>query len=266
MAAAERWDAFLAQIDGRARTVRDEALATARASFSAVGVDTAPIVHAWSASESRLQELERMIQDTWHEKVDDAFSAEDASEAVRDAARDKGDALAWALEGTREHLGWFIMAELAQHLFMRALAESGGRFCTGCGAPLQVPVVYRAVELRCVRCNAVNGFEPPALLRAASVSGVHALAQLGALPQWQAMREAERAARRARSPTPFGLLKASEKAQIQYWIHYLHARSQLEPELGRQPMLEVRARMDQWYRSVEHEPAWMQAGCPRELP
>ena len=77
MGATERWDAFLAQIEERHRAVREEAAQAAGAAITTAAAPTgAALSQAWSAVESRLQELERRIMDTWHEKVDQVFSAE----------------------------------------------------------------------------------------------------------------------------------------------------------------------------------------------
>jgi len=68
----------LAQIEGRAAQVRAEAEAEARAFIASVagGGDYQPLSHRMMAVRSRLQQLESMIIDTWHAKVDEAFAAE----------------------------------------------------------------------------------------------------------------------------------------------------------------------------------------------
>ena len=266
MSATERWDAFLAQIEGRHRLVREEALAAAHATIASLpGADVQPLTLAWGAVNSRLQELETRIIDTWHEKVEAAFEAE-GIDGVRTGAYDKGDSLRFALENEREALQQRILADAARQIFARALAGRRDCFCTACGAQLDVPLVFRAVSLQCGRCGAVGVFEPGELLRGVAAVGAHALAQEAAWGPWLAMREAERRWRQARSPCPLPLLKAHERAQIAYWRAYVAARAQLEPELGRDPVLEVRSRMEGWYQyNAEHEQEWVRAGRPREL-
>jgi hypothetical protein len=102
------------------------------------------------------------------------------------------------------------------------------------------------------------------MMRSVVAWGAHALASEAAQGQWLAMRAAERANRAVRPPCPFVMLKAYELAQIAYWKAYVAARAQLEPKM-RDVALEVRSRMDAWYRyNAEHEAEWVRAGRPRE--
>lgn len=58
-----------------------------------------------------------------------------------------------------------------------------------------------------------------------------------------------------------------ERAQIAYWRAYLAVRARFEPEIGRDPGKEIRARMEAWYIShAEYEEAWVAAGRPRFTP
>jgi hypothetical protein len=225
MSALARWDAFLAQIEGRAAQVRGEAEASARAFIANVagGGDFQPLSHQLMAVRSRLQELESMIADTWHAKVDDAIAAEGLGTAARDAAFAKGEALRHALDDLREELEPRIFAELARQRYARGLGET-------------------AVAI-----------------------GAHAIAQEAAIVEWRAMRAAERALHAVRPPRPLAVIKAYEQAQIAYWRRYLAVRAQFEPVLARDPSLEIRSRMEQWYvSSAEYEEAWVAAGRPRE--
>jgi hypothetical protein len=225
MSALARWDAFLAQIEGRAAQVRTEAEASARAFIANVagGGDYQPLSHQLMAVRSRLQELETMIADTWHAKVDDAIMGEGLGVATRDAAFAKGEAVRHALDDLREELEPRIFAELTRQRFERGLGES-----------------VLAV-------------------------GAHAVAQEAAVVPWRAMRAAERALHAVRPPRPLEVIKAYERAQIAYWRHYLAVRSNFEPILARDPALEIRSRMEQWYvSSAEYEEAWVAAGRPRE--
>jgi len=218
MGAVERWEAFLAQIAARAASVRAEAEASARAFDQ---LDTQPLSHALMAVRSRLQELETMITDTWHAKVDDAIVAEGAD---REAARAKGEALRYKLDDEREELEPRIFAEIARQRYARGQGES------------------------------------------VAALAAHAVPQEAVVHEWRAMRAAERAMRAIRPPVPLAAIKAYERAQIAYWRAYLRVRSQFEPILARDPALEIRSRMEQWYvSSAEYEEAWVAAGRPREV-
>jgi len=223
-AALTRWDAFLTQIEGRARQVRAEAEASAQSFIASVagGGDYQPLSHQLMAVRSRLQELETMITDTWHAKVDDAISSEGLGIPARDAAFAKGEALRHALDDAREELEPRIFAELSRQRYARGLGES---------------VVAMAA---------------------------HHVAQEQAVYEWRAMRAALRALNAMRPPRTLAIVQAYEAAQITYWRKYLSVRAQFEPILARDPSLEIRSRMDQWYRSsAEFEEAWVAAGRPR---
>lgn len=224
MSALARWDAFLAQIEGRHAAVRRDAEAAAHAFIAGVaaGGDHLPLSHQLMAVRSRLQELETMIADTWHAKVEDAIFSEGHGVAVRDAQFAKGEALRHALDDAREELEPRIFAELARQRHARGLGETVAALAS------------------------------------------HAVAQEAAVVEWQAMRAAERALHAIRPPRPLAPIRAYEQAQITYWRRYLAVRAQFEPILARDPALEIRSRMEQWYvSSAEYEEAWVAAGRPR---
>jgi len=84
--------------------------------------------------------------------------------------------------------------------------------------------------------------------------------------EWRAMRATERRAHRIRPPRPLGYVVDIERSQIAYWRAYLAVRSRFEPEMGRDPDMEIRSRMEQWYVAhAEHEQAWVQAGRPKSI-
>ena len=267
MSAIARWDGFLAQIAARHRAVRADAEASARAAIVvlAPGGDERSLSHQMMAIHSRLQELESMIIDTWHAKVEDAIFADGATPTDRDRERRKGEDLQHVLEDEREELEPRIFAELARQRFAHALAARPAVTCSGCRAPLTPPFSFRSLELAC-GCGARTVFEPGELMRSVSAIGTHAVAQEAVAPTWRLLRVAERALREARPPKPLELVVAYEHAQILYWRDYLAVRSQFEPELARDPAKEIRSRMEQWYTMhAEFEENWVKAGRPRAI-
>ncbi len=264
MSALARWDAFLAQIEARAASVRAEAATAARQFIASVagGGDYQPLSHQLSAVTSRLQELEKMIMETWHAKVDDAICAEDRGQ--RDRARDKGQALAHALDDAREELVISLFAELSRQRYAHALAANRAVACARCGTATAAPISFRAIELVCA-CGARTPFEPGELMRSVAAIGAHAIAQEAAVVPWREMRASERRLHAIRPPRELAVIKDLERRQIAYWRAYLAVRAQLEPELGRDPALEIRSRMELWYTTAaEHEEAWVRAGRPRD--
>lgn len=233
MSALARWESFLAQIEQRAASVRAEAQAAGREFIASVagGGDYLPLSHQLGAIRHRLQELETKITDVWHAQVDDAILGEGHGEAARTAARERGDALKHQLDDLREELEIGLLAELARARHAAATATGSAE-----------------------------------LMASAVAIGTHPIAQESASGEWRAMRAAERALHRIRPPLPLAALQAYEAAQLAYWRRYLAARAYFEPILARDPELEVRRRMEQWYQyTAEHEPAWVAAGRPRAI-
>jgi hypothetical protein len=264
MSALQRWEGFLKQIADRHASVCQEARDGAKEALAAADHDPTPVAHAWAAVTNRLIELERKIIDTWNEKVDDTFEAEGFDPKRRAAEREKGATLAWELENQRQAVEMGVFAWGAREMHAKALAQQPERNCPHCGAPLNVPVSYRSLNLTCAHCRTVVTFEPGALARIAVAFGAHALAWEAAQAEWLGMRTTERRVRDTRPPVPLALLKDHERAQIAYWFKYMKARAHFEPEL-RDVAYEVRCRMEHWYTmSAEHEEEWVRAGRPKE--
>jgi hypothetical protein len=223
-AAQQRWNAFLAQIEQRHAQVRAESEQFGTA-YNAD--DLAPLSHHLMGVKSRLQDLEQSIEATWHAKVDDVYAAEGASGDVRGEAFMQGRHLGHRLDDEREESEIRILAEQAQRRF-----ES----------------------------------PRPELAQTAAAIGAHVLAQQAATGEWRAMRTALRALNAYRPPAPLAAVKAYERAQIAYWRAYLTVRARYEPAIQVHNMpFEIGSRMEQWYvSSAEFEPAWVQAGRPRE--
>lgn len=268
MSALARWDAFLAQIEERHKQVIAEAEVAARAEIAKLddGGDHIPLVNQLSAVDARLRELETKIIDTWHEKVEDAIFADGHSAEVRDAQFERGDELKYRLDEAREELPIRMLSSLARHRHQRAKAAHGPVPCAYCGAPLDAPFSFRALELPCGACKGrITLWQPPELMLSVAAIGTHPISQEAAIKEWRAMRAAERAMKAHRSPTPLAALKDYEKAQIAYWRVYLKARAWFEPILARDPRMEIEKRMEQWYvYSADNEKAWVEAGRPRE--
>lgn len=262
--AQHRWAAFLGQIRERHRALLDQAEAAVRDALPACNYDPVPLGTAWSAVTYRLQELEKRIMDTWGDQVEAVFDAEDAPMSVQDAERQKGEDLAFQLENDRWLCEARVFANAARQLYAASVATQKEHACPGCGAPLEVPITYRAVNLRCAHCGGLSSFEPGVMARNVVAFGSHQLAAEAAANEFLGMRQAERQLHAAQPPIPLALLKAYERAQIAYWQRFIGARAVLEPEL-RDLGHEVRSRMEQWYTMhAEFEPSWVAAGRPRE--
>jgi hypothetical protein len=225
-AAIARWDAFLAQIRTRHADVLLAAEADAMLYVMAIagGGDAIPLSHQLMGVHARLQDLESKITDTWHAAVEQAISDEGHGAEVCAHEYGKGLGLRRSLEDRREELDPRIFAELARRRFAHGTAG----------------------------------------VRSVAAVGAHALAQEAAVGEWRAMRAAEHRMHDHRPPYPLEAIVAYERSQIAYWRAYLAVRAQLEPELSRDPGMEIRSRMEQWYiYHAEYEEAWVRAGRPR---
>ena len=258
----ERWTAFLRQIQERHAALLDEAEGAVKEALPLCNFDPIPIATAWGALTHRLKELESRIGETWSDKVEPAMDAEDVPVDIQMRELDRGRNLAYQLENQRELREARVFADAARQIYARSVATQKERACPSCGAPLDVPIAYRAMNLTCSHCGALSTFEPGTLARNVVAFGSHPLATEAAQNEWLQMRESERRMNAARMTT-LDLLKGYERAQIAYWFRYISVRATMEPEL-RAVAHEVRSRLAYWYQSVEHEPAWVAAGRPRE--
>lgn len=267
MSALARWDGFLAQIEDRHRVVREEAEGSARAFVAqiAAGGDYLPMSHQFMAVDNRLRELETKIIDTWHAQVEDAIFAEGHGVPERDRQYQRAVALKHQLEDLREEIEPRVMAELARQRFGHAQAQHAPSTCTWCRRDFVAQPSFRSYDIACPTCGNTTLVEPSELLRSVAAVGTHAVAQEQATAEWRAMKHAQRVMQAYRPPYPIESIKHYERAQIAYWFKYLAVRAQFEPELGRDPAMEVRSRMEQWYTMfAEHEVSWVAAGRPRE--
>jgi hypothetical protein len=241
MSALARWDAFLAQIEGRHREVRMEGAAAAIHTVSqlSTGGDHIPLSRALAAVDHRLHDLERKITVTWDSQVDGAISREGHGEAVRAAARQRGVALQHALEDEREELPIRVLADLARQRYKHAVAQHRRPPCSACGSSLDTRGAFRVLDLRC-RCGATTVWQPSELMVSVAGIGAHPMSHEAAAREWRTLRSAERAL------APAG---AVEQAQLAYWRAYLKARAWFEPELARDPETELHRRMAPFYEA-----------------
>jgi hypothetical protein len=263
-AVVSRWDGFLAQVRERFLTIMREAQEGCPLLLEQADFDPIPMGNAWGAMEIRAKELETKIEQTWNGQVDPAFEQAGASPQVLAHERQKGEAVRAFMETERERTRIAIYANAGRAFFERGKADLGRPFaCVRCGAPLEVPFTFRALNVRCPHCTTVNGFEPGTRMRMGELC-VHPLCEEAAWPQWVAMREAERTWRRSRDTT-IEMLKVWERAQIAFWHTYLTARVHFLPETAAAFDADVRGRMRAFYDQMEREPAWIRAGRPRDL-
>lgn len=263
-AVTARWEGFLQQIRDRFVGILNEAREGCPALLEQAGFDPIPMGNAWHAIEMRAKQLETKIEETWNDQVEAAFESAGAPPQAVAYERSKGDATRDWMEVEREKTRIGIYCDAGRRIFDRARAEIGRSFaCSRCGAPLDVPFTFRALNVTCPHCATVNGFEPGTNIRMAEIC-VHPLCEEASFSQWLAMRAAERAMHAAR-PTQIQHLKAYERAQIAYWQAYLVTRGRLLPDTAQAFDADLRGKMRFFYDMMDREGAWIQAGRPRDL-
>lgn len=263
-AVTARWDGFLAQVRERFVQVLREAEEGCPQLLEQAGFDPVPMGNAWNAIELRAKDIEAKVEDTWHSQVEAAFEQAGAPPQAVAYERAKGEQLRDWMEVERERVRIAIYANAGRAMFERGVAELGRPFsCVRCGAPMQVPFTFRALNVHCPHCSTVNGFEPGMRMRMAEIC-VHPLCEEAAWPQWVAMHQAENAWRAAR-PVTIAHLKHWERAQIAFWHAYLSSRVRFMPDTAQAFDADLRGRMRSFYEQMEREGPWIQAGRPRDL-
>jgi hypothetical protein len=263
-AAAARWDGFLNQIRERFVQIMQEAQQGCPALLEQAGFDPVPMGNAWGAMELRAKQLESKVSDTWSQQVESTLEREGTPHGVLALACAKGDALRDWMETERERTRIGIFANAGRAMFERALGETGRTFaCSRCGAPIDVPFTFRALNFPCPHCRTINGFEPGTRMRAGEMC-VHPLCEEASWSQWLAMRAAEKARDEAR-PVTIHHLKTHERAMLAYWHVYLTTRARLMPDTASAYDADIRGKMRSFYEMLDREGAWVDAGRPREL-
>lgn len=262
-AVVARWDGFLAQVRERFLAIMREAQEGCPALLEQANFDTLPMGNAWGGIEARAKQLESKVEDTWNGQVDAAFEQAGAPPHVIAIERQKGDALRDFMEIERERTRIGIWANAGRALFRRALEEQGRFACVRCGAPLEVPFSFRALNVPCPHCRTVNGYEPGTRLRMGEVC-VHPLCEEAAWNEWLAKHQAYEAWRVAR-PGTIHHLKARERTEIAFNRAYYSARARFLPDTAASFEADVRGRMRAFYDAMDRERAWIDAGRPREL-
>lgn len=260
-----RWDGFLGKIKGRFEQIMEESRQGCAMLLQQADLDTMAMTNAWTGMESRAQDLEMKVNDTFNDSVEEAFDDVDAPGEVVDRERDKGLALVEWMERERERTRIQIFADAGRQIWERGKAEQAEGFnCTQCGGKLDVPHVYQAVNVNCPYCSAVVTFEPGMRMRMGTIY-VHNIVEQECWDLWIAWRDAENALHDQRNPK-IEHFKALEHAQINYWRTYLAKQAAWLPDKAASQEADLRGKMRQWYDSVEREKAWIQAGRPREIP
>ena len=264
-AVLQRWSQFQHDLHQRFTQVLTEAETGCADLLDQCDQDPAAMANAWTAMHARAAALGTRLDDTWNDQVEARLEEAEADPTVEASARAELEALQERMEVELEATRLRVFANAARKIWARALAEAAPRLsCSQCGTVLTVPATFRSANVPCLACRALNTYEPGHRIRMIEHFCVHPLCEEATWEQWLEMRKAEQALHASRTET-LGLLQAYERAQIGYWDAYLRTRIGMLPETESNYDADLRGRMQQWYRQVEHSSAWAGAGRPRAL-
>ncbi|MDB4997360.1 MAG: hypothetical protein JWM74_4792, partial [Myxococcaceae bacterium] len=227
--------------------------------------NTITMGNAWTGMEMRAKELQRKVDDTWRDAVEPKFEEASAPREVIARERQKKDDFTDWLDVETERTRIAIYCDATRRLMehTRTTATEGVR-CSQCGATIEAPGGFRAVNVGCKHCGTVNTYEPGTKVRMIEAMGTHPLCEEHAWEAWLEMRRAERAWKSAR-PETIDSIRRYEHAQLAYWQTYLQFRARMQPELVPALDKDLRGKMAHFYISLEHNKAWVAAGKPRAL-
>jgi hypothetical protein len=255
----------LAQIKQRFEALMVEAREVCAMLLRQTDFNMVAVANAWGGIDNRGKELQWKIDETWRSAVEPKFEEAGATPDLLRAQRMKGEALAYWLENERERTMVVIYVETATAIFESVKATRTDFKCSQCGGALAVPSAFRATNVPCSYCRAINVYEPGTALRNAEAMIAHPLCLSRSWNEWIGMRDAEKAWIAARPPT-IAVLKAYERAQIAHYTAYHRAEEEFKPGSVKDLAEVVKTKMRSFYTLIDKEGVWVNAGRPRDIP
>ncbi|WP_282089820.1 hypothetical protein [Aquimarina algiphila] len=183
-----RWDGFLKKIKERFQEVLEKTEAALPVLFEATDFETTTFSNAWQGIYSQASDLIYKIDDTWDEKVEEAFenAGVDFGSDQFNKERDKGFHTRFDLEQKLKSYEVKIFADAAKKLVQEVKDTLSKDFCcTQCQAKLPVKDnFFRSYYSTCEYCQTVNTFEPGTKARNIEHFAVHALGEEAALEHY----------------------------------------------------------------------------------
>ncbi|MCK8523869.1 hypothetical protein M0D21_19995 [Aquimarina sp. D1M17] len=183
-----RWDSFLKKIEERFQEILQKTEAALPMLFEATDFETTTFSNAWQGIYSQATDLIYKIDDTWQEKVEDAFLdiGVDFGSETFNKERDKGHTLRFNLEQQLKKYEVKIFADAANKLLIEVKDILTKDFCcTQCQAKLPVKDnFFRSYYSTCSYCQTVNTFEPGTKARNIEHFAIHALGEEAGLTHY----------------------------------------------------------------------------------
>jgi len=253
--AIRSWDALLAEVDAAAMAILTRAEADCARLLDLKNLDPLPMSNAWTAVNTQLLGLTTKVEQTWREKIQPVLEEAEQYDD-RDRERQKGDALIRRLETNRERLEVGLFGVAAQRLYAQLRADLVRDVrCTQCFAALPVgDRLFRARQVACPQCQAVNAFAPDAKVTALEYFCCHHLARLETRALYEAWLAAEGKMRR--SADDLAAMKAAERALEAYARAYLAAKIAIVPEYEATFDTDLKGKMAFFYEELGRSTAW----------
>ncbi|NMH88829.1 hypothetical protein [Flavivirga algicola] len=183
-----RWNDFLKKIEDRFKEVLEKTEAALPLLFEATDFETITFSNAWQGIYSQASDLIYKINDTWQEKVGEAFENTgigfNSNQYIQE--RDKGYQVTFELEQRLKSYEVRIFADAAKKLVEKVKNTLSDDFCcTQCQAKLPIKDnFFRSYYSTCEYCQTVNTFEPGIKARNVEHFAIHALGEEAALEHY----------------------------------------------------------------------------------
>lgn len=148
-----RWETFLGSLRERAQAIVEEAKPGCMAVFEQGGFDPFTMSNVLPSVRSRLDELDRKAENSWHPPVDGAFYVAGllGREAISLASQKLTNIQGW-VSRCAEDFEVRIKADASRILWARLAAKLPTSLnCTQCASPIPIPEYFLAVNLPCPR-------------------------------------------------------------------------------------------------------------------
>lgn len=255
-----RWHTFIEKIAARHTEVIREAEVGCLQLLDLARLDTNPMANAWSGVRSQLLALHSKIDETWSEKVEEAFRAayeNDGNDGDYFDEFEVGRRAMLGLEQAAIRAETQIFASAADRLMEAAKQELSAQFnCTQCGATLDVDrQVFRSQHVKCAFCGVLNTYNPGSRVRTVESFCAHYLAKRATWELEEKMNLTWEQVRAARAASHARLLEL-EAAVKAYWSAYYAERARVVPDLGKDRSADLAARLTEFYAAMKHEKNW----------
>ncbi len=258
----DRWNAFLAKIDGRLREIMAEAEQGLVAIWTAHPDDPLPFGNAISGLDHRVRELRNKVDETWEQQVEEKFS--DAGGEFLDVGLDRKQDFLQTFDETWSTFK--VRASTAFHRNLWPLAQAAMQkpvACNRCGAPLLLPNRHEPHSLSCPHCGAANQVIPEGVVSMWLEGAGHAFGEEAALPVRHRIErfriEVDRRRRAADwAPEPVESLDQWEAMEREYWTTYAEARARATGRSRDDELIESRMRSFRQY-TLETDQRWRRA-------